>query len=63
MSQYLLLRIQSLQEELENLKKLVDQNPRKKTHIKGLWKGFDINENDFETAEKAIFKNTSEWEL
>jgi len=60
---YRLLRIQSLQEELENLKKLVDQNPRKKTHIKGLWKGFDINENDFESAKKAIFKNTSEWEL
>ncbi len=63
MSQYLLLRIQSLQEELENLKKLVDQNPRKKTHIKGLWKGFDINQNDFVSAKNAVFKNASEWEF
>ena len=60
MSQYLLLRIQSLQEELENLKKLVDQNPRKKTHIKGLWKGFDINKNDFVSAKNAVFKDASE---
>ncbi len=60
MSQYLLLRIQCLQKELENLKKLVDQNPRKKSPIKGLWKGFDINDNDFASAKKAIFKNSSE---
>ena len=63
MSQYLLLRIQSLQEELENLKKLVYQNPRVKTDIKGLWKGFDINDHDFVSAKKAIFKNASEWEF
>jgi hypothetical protein len=40
MSQYVLLRIQSLQEELESLKKIVShqllQNQRKTTYIKGL---------------------------
>ncbi|MBD2177699.1 hypothetical protein H6F42_12315 [Pseudanabaena sp. FACHB-1998] len=48
MSQYVLPRIQSLQERLENLKKLVNHqllpNSRKTTYIKGLWKDLEISE-------------------
>ena len=51
MSQYVLLRIQSLQEELESLKKIVShqllQSQRKTTYIKGLWKDFEINDDNF----------------
>lgn len=65
MSQYVLLRIQSLQEELESLKKIVNhqllQNQRKTTYIKGLWKDFEINDDDFANARKAVFKDINEW--
>jgi hypothetical protein len=64
MSQYVLLRIQSLQEELESLKKIVShqllQN-RKPTYIRGLWKDFDINDDDIAQAKRAIFKDSVNW--
>jgi hypothetical protein len=60
MSQYVLLRIQSLQEELESLKKIVShqllQSQRKTTYIKGLWKDFEINDDDFADARSAVLK-------
>ncbi len=63
MSQYVLLRIQSLQEELESLKKIVShqllQNPRKPTYIKGLWKDLEITDDDFTDAKKAVFSINS----
>ena len=65
MSQYVLLRIQSLQEELESLKKIVShqllQGQRKTTYIKGLWKDFQINDDDFADARMAMFKNANSW--
>ncbi|MCL1495018.1 MAG: hypothetical protein M1G31_30375, partial [Pseudanabaena sp. Salubria-1] len=64
-SQYVLLRIQSLQEELERLKKIVSHqllhNPPKKTSIKGLWKDFEIHDDDFADARMAIFKDANNW--
>jgi hypothetical protein len=66
MSQYVLLRIQSLQEELESLKKIVSNqllhSPRKKTSIKGLWKDFEIYDEDFTDARIAIFKDANNWQ-
>ena len=63
MSQYVLLRIQSLQEEIESLKKIVShqllQGQRKATYIKGLWKDFEINHDDFADARSAVFKNVA----
>lgn len=66
MSQYVLLRIQSLQEELESLKKIVShqllQGQRKTTYIKGLWKDVEINDDDFADARSAVFKDTNNWQ-
>ncbi|MFN6143841.1 MAG: hypothetical protein ACK48A_16730 [Pseudanabaena sp.] len=63
MSQYVLLRIQSLQEELESLKKIVSnqllQSQRKPTSIKGLWKDFEISDDDFADARSAVFKDVA----
>ncbi|MFO0257942.1 MAG: hypothetical protein ACK52T_09880 [Pseudanabaena sp.] len=65
MSQYVLLRSQSLQEELERLKKIVSSQllhtSRKKTSIKGLWKDFEIHDEDFTDARMAIFKDANNW--
>ena len=66
MSQYVLLRIQSLQEELESLKKIVRhqllESQRKTTYIKGLWKDFGINEDDFADARRVVFKDANNWQ-
>lgn len=54
MSQYVLLRIQVIQEELEALKKMVIHH---QTQIKGLWKDFVISDDDLEKAKKAVFRD------
>ena len=65
MSQYVLLRIQSLQEELESLKKIISHqllhNVLKRTYIKGLWKDFEIHDEDFDDARRAMFKDADNW--
>ena len=65
MSQYVLLRIQAIQEELEALKKTVIhqlEGSRNKTKIKGLWKDVVITDEDLEEAEKAVFRDAVQWE-
>ena len=60
MSQYVLLRIQVIQEELEALKKTVIhqlEGSRNKTQIKGLWKDVGISDDDLEEAKKAVFRD------
>jgi hypothetical protein len=65
MSQYVLQRIQAIQDELENLKKLVQSQSQEKpktTQIQGLWQNITIDEQDFTEAEKAVFSSLDEWE-
>lgn len=60
MSQYVLLPIQVIQEELEALKKTVIhqlEGSRNKTQIKGLWKDVGISDDDLEEAKKAVFRD------
>jgi len=54
MSQYVLLPIQVIQEELEALKKMVIHH---QTQIKGLWKDVVISDDDLEEAKKAVFRD------
>lgn len=64
MSEYMLVRIQAIQDELESFKKLIinqSQNSSNKTNIKGLWKDFSIADEDLEEAKKAMFKDAMEW--
>lgn len=65
MSQYVLLRIQAIQEELEALKKTVIhqlQGSRNQTQIKGLWKDVLVTDEDLEEAEKEVFRDVIQWE-
>lgn len=60
MSQYLLTRIQIIQQELETLKKLVAcqlEGTGQKTKIEGLWEDTEVTEADLEAAEKAVFRD------
>jgi hypothetical protein len=65
MSQYVLLRIQAIQEELEALKKTVIhqlEGSRNQTQIKGLWKDILVTDEDLEAASKAVFRDAIRWE-
>ena len=65
MSQYVLLRIQAIQEELEALKKTVLhqlEGSRNKTQIKGLWKDIIVTDEDLEIAKREVFRDAIHWE-
>jgi hypothetical protein len=60
MNSYVLQRIQAIEAELANLKKIISEpSPAnyKETSIKGLWKDITLNEDDFLEAERAIFRD------
>jgi len=59
-NEYVLARIEALQQELESLRKVVAghiESPGCKVRLKGLWKGVEISEEDVEEAQRALFKN------
>jgi ribosome-binding ATPase YchF (GTP1/OBG family) len=58
-NEYVVARIQAIQQELEELKKAIafSGDSPKKTKLKGLWKGLNINEEDIEEAKQALFKD------
>lgn len=63
--EYVLARIEALEQELESLRKVgaydVDDSGRK-TKLKGLWKGIDVTEEDIEEAKRALFRDAYEFE-
>jgi len=64
MNQYVLARIQALQDELERLKKTIiycTGKPKRKTKLKGLWKGIEIDETDIKEAQRALFRSAYEF--
>lgn len=53
-------RIEALQQELEQLRKVLSgemAKRKRKTCLRGLWKGLEVAEEDFEEAKRAIFKD------
>jgi hypothetical protein len=59
LDEHVLARIESIQQELEFLKKAVTVKPvsrRRKTALRGLWQGIQISEEDIAVAKRAIFK-------
>lgn len=65
MSQYVLHRLQAIQDELDQLKRLVTHElnaSHEATHIKGLWKDVNITEEDLANAKNAVFRTAKDWE-
>lgn len=65
MSDYVLARIQSIQDELEDLRKVLTcqvQGQGRKTKLKGLWKGIEVTDEDLEEAKRAVFKDAYHFE-
>jgi len=57
-TEYVLARIQAIEQELADLKKvIISEEIPKKTKLKGLWKGIDISDDDLEKAKIAVFKD------
>jgi hypothetical protein len=58
-------RIEAIQQELETLKRTFIANPanaRRKTELKGLWRGVEISEEDIAEAKQAVFKAAYQFE-
>ncbi|EDX73762.1 MAG: hypothetical protein RIB93_05660 [Coleofasciculus sp. D1-CHI-01] len=65
MSEYVLARIEAIQQELEALRQLVAhqvQNTKRQTHLKGLWKDVEITDKDIEAAKQAVFRDAYNWQ-
>jgi len=58
-SEYVLARIQAIEQELADLKKVIvsEIESPKKTKLKGLWKGINVTDEDIDEAKHAIFKD------
>jgi hypothetical protein len=58
-TQYVLARIQAIEQELADLKKVLvsEIESPKKTKLKGLWKGINVTDDDIEEAKHAIFRD------
>lgn len=58
MSNYILTRIETLQQELETLKQkvLTQEQPNRvcTTQLRGIWKGVDISESLLEEAQRSL---------
>ncbi len=55
-SEYVLARIQAIQQDLDNLKDQI-KSPKRRVNLKGLWKGIDVSEEDIEEAKQAVFRD------
>jgi hypothetical protein len=57
MSNYILTRIDTLQQELETLKRMLiaqDQTDRPRIRLKGIWKGAEIPDTLLEEAKQSL---------
>jgi hypothetical protein len=55
-SEYVLARIQAIEQELEELRNHIE-SPKRKIKLKGLWKGVNVSEEDIEEAKQAVFRD------
>jgi predicted nuclease with TOPRIM domain len=64
-SSYVSARIEAIQQELEQLKRALSrliEGKKRKTKLKGLWKGVEVTEEEIEEAKRAVFKDAYEFE-
>lgn len=56
-NEYILARIQAIQQDLEELKNHIEA-PKHRIKLKGLWKGISVSEEEIEDAKRAVFRDT-----
>ncbi|MBO1352208.1 MAG: hypothetical protein EBE86_034810 [Hormoscilla sp. GUM202] len=61
MEKYILLRIKSIQRELDELRKILERKvegkPPRQTKIKGLWAGLEVTDEELEEAKREVFRD------
>ncbi|MBC6423195.1 MAG: hypothetical protein GDA38_18010 [Hormoscilla sp. SP12CHS1] len=61
MEKYILLRIKSIQRELDELRKILERQvegkPLRQTKIKGLWAGLEVTDEELEEAKREVFRD------
>ena len=55
-NEYILARIQAIQQDLEELKNHI-KAPRHRIKLKGLWKGISVSEEEIRDAKRAVFRD------
>ena len=55
-NEYILARIEAIQQDLEQLKNHIE-NPKCKVKLEGLWRGVNVSEEDIEEAKQAVFRD------
>lgn len=64
--QYVLARLDALQQELESLRSTVaahgSERPKRATKLKGLWRGVQVTDEDLEEAKRAVFRDAYDFE-
>ena len=53
---YIVQRIEMIQEELEQLRKLLVEEEPSGVSLRGIWKGVDITNEEIEEAKRSLFK-------
>jgi hypothetical protein len=57
--EYVLARIQTIQQELEDLRKVIARQvaaSKRETRLEGLWEGVQITDAELEEAQRSVFK-------
>lgn len=57
---YITARIEAIQQELEQLRRTLahqEEGSKRKTKLKGIWKGIEVTEEDIAEAKKAVFRD------
>jgi hypothetical protein len=65
MEHYVLARVQAIQQELEQLRRVLAhqvESDRRKTKLAGLWKDVQVSEEDLREARRAVFKAAYEFD-
>lgn len=58
MSDFVLTRIEAMQQDLEQLRKAIeyrDASSKRRTRLRGLWKGVSVSDEDFREARRSVF--------
>ncbi len=64
-SAYILTRLESIQNEIDRLRKLIGhelEGKKSTAKLEGLWEGVKIEPEEFEEAERAVFEDAFRFE-
>ncbi len=61
MEKYILLRIKSIQRELDELRKILERKvegkPPRQIKLEGLWAGLEVTDEELEEAKREVFRD------